>query len=115
MTALKRTATACLMLLFAAGPSWANDLEDKVGSYTEDGISEYHNMGEPSLNVKSKVLKAKSSAKVKEKSSQKGGISKKKTDSVNMNSVVLGAGGTVKGDIIIIDQSKGPKTQIVDK
>ena len=30
----------------------------------------------------------------------------------NLNSVILGAGSKVKGDIIIIDQSKGPKTNV---
>ncbi len=31
----------------------------------------------------------------------------------NMNSVVMGPGSNIKGDIIIIDQSKGDKTQVV--
>jgi len=37
----------------------------------------------------------------------------KATGDGNMNSVVMGAGSNVKGDIYIIDQSKGDKTQVV--
>jgi hypothetical protein len=32
-----------------------------------------------------------------------------------MNSVVMGAGGTIRGDIYIIDESKGDKTVVVDE
>ena len=31
-----------------------------------------------------------------------------------MNSVVMGPGSNIKGDIIIIDESKGPKTIVTD-
>jgi hypothetical protein len=54
------------------------------------------------MNAKSKAAMLKGN---KDKQGQNSG-------NANMNSVVLGAGSKVKGDIYIIDQSKGPKTNI---
>ncbi|MEK7842032.1 MAG: hypothetical protein AAB197_05095 [Deltaproteobacteria bacterium] len=104
-------------------PSIAGDLDDKIGKYTDDDIQSDHEMGEFNPNIKFKKMDAKSKAKVRQKKgdqSKDGNSSSKsgsgKTDaSGNMNSVVLGPGGSVKGDIIIIDESRGSKTQIVDK
>ncbi|MBI3398865.1 MAG: hypothetical protein HY026_06510 [Deltaproteobacteria bacterium] len=103
-------------------PSIAGDLDDKIGKYTDDDIQSDHEMGEFSPNIKFKKMDAKSKVKVRQKKSDQSNDSSSssksggKTDaSGNMNSVVLGPGGSVKGDIIIIDESKGPKTQIVDK
>ncbi|MBI3756091.1 MAG: hypothetical protein HY265_08035, partial [Deltaproteobacteria bacterium] len=88
----------------------------------DDDIQSDHEMGEFSPNIKFKKMDAKSKVKVRQKKSDQSNDSSSssksggKTDaSGNMNSVVLGPGGSVKGDIIIIDESKGPKTQIVDK
>ena len=101
-------------------PSNAGDLDDKIGKYTDDDIQSEHEMGEFNPNIKFKKMDAKSKAKVRQNkdgndSSSSGKSGDGKTGSGNMNSVVLGPGGSVKGDIIIIDESKGPKTQIVDK
>ncbi|MDP2682862.1 MAG: hypothetical protein Q8P28_08680 [Deltaproteobacteria bacterium] len=109
-----------LFIVFSLStPSIAGDLDDKIGKYTDDDIQSDHEMGEFNPNIKFKKLDAKSKAKVRQKKDDKnndGGSDKKnKSGSGNMNSVVMGAGGTVKGDIIIIDESKGSKTQIVDK
>ena len=112
-----------LFIVFSLStPSIAGDLDDKIGKYTDDDIQSDHEMGEFNPNIKFKKMDAKSKAKVRQKkgdqskdnsSSSKSGSGK--TDaSGNMNSVVLGPGGSVKGDIIIIDESKGSKTQIVD-
>ncbi len=87
------------------------DLDDGISSYTEDGINQYDNLGETDPNVKYIILKAKTKATMQNKDGAGGDG---QTDSANINSVVLGAGGTVHGDIIIIDQSKGDKTQVVD-
>ncbi|GEM_PF-633650 len=122
-------ATIFILILFVvfslSTPSIAGDLDDKIGKYTDDDIQSDHEMGEISPNIKFKKMDAKSKAKVRQKkkkgdqsndssSSSKSGSGK--TDaSGNMNSVVLGPGGSVKGDIIIIDESRGSKTQIVDK
>lgn len=120
-------ATIFILILFIvfslSTPSIAGDLDDKIGKYTDDDIQSDHEMGEFNPNIKFKKLDAKSKAKVRQKRGDQGkdsGSSSKsgsgKTDaSGNMNSVVLGPGGSVKGDIIIIDESKGSKTQIVDK
>lgn len=115
-------ATVVILILFIAfpfsTPSIAGDLDDKIGKYTDDDIQSDHEMGEFNPNIKFKKMDAKSKAKVRQKNQNKDGSSSgsgKSNASGNMNSVVLGPGGNVKGDIIIIDESKGPKTQIVDK
>ncbi|MBI5892527.1 MAG: hypothetical protein HZB79_02565 [Deltaproteobacteria bacterium] len=112
-----------LIVLSLSTLAIAGDLDDKIGKYTDDDIQSDHEMGEFNPNIKFKKMDAKSKAKVRQKKGDKskdGSSSSKsgsgKTDaSGNMNSVVLGPGGSVKGDIIIIDESRGPKTQIVDK
>jgi hypothetical protein len=110
-----------LLVLFIAfpfsTPSIAGDLDDRIGKYTDDDIQSDHEMGDFNPNIKFKKMDAKSKAKVRQKNQNKDGSSSsgKGNASGNMNSVVLGPGGNVKGDIIIIDESKGPKTQIVDK
>ncbi|MCP4688626.1 MAG: hypothetical protein GY859_11290 [Desulfobacterales bacterium] len=102
-----------LVSVMGAGVGLAGgDLDDGISSYTEDGVTKYDNLGEPDPNVKYIILKAKTKAAMQNKD---GAASKGQTDSANINSVVLGAGGTVNGDIIIIDQSKGDKTQVVDQ
>ncbi len=47
---------------------------------------------------------------------RKGDADAKGKDSgdANMNSVVMGAGSNIKGDVYIIDQSRGPKTNVAD-
>lgn len=79
--------------------AYANDLEDKISSYTDDPISADHNLGE-NVNVKQKKLAAKAKAK------KIGGETNKKDGDTNVNSVVLGAGTNVKGDIIILPPDK---------
>ena len=85
------------------------DLDDGISRYTEDSINSYDDLGKPEKNVGFIKLNAKSRAKV---SAKDGGGAQ--TGSGNMNSVVMGPGGTVKGDIYIIDESKGDKTIVVD-
>lgn len=114
---------ASLGLAFSAPfPASADDLDDKISTYTDDSVAADHNLGGEGINIKYKKLDAKSRAKVRENASKKKGDGssdksgkKNKQGSGNMNSVVMGAGSNIKGDIIIIDESKGNKTQIVDK
>lgn len=111
-----RTRTIVIFIILAsvmsAGVCLAGgDLDDGISSYTEDGINQYDNLGETDPNIKYIILKAKTKASMQ---NEDGSGSDGQTDSANINSVVLGAGGTVHGDIIIIDQSKGDKTQVVD-
>jgi hypothetical protein len=105
-----------LSCLFISGWTVAlgSDLDDGISKYTDDGISKYDDLGKADRNINFTVLDAKSRAQVRANAGEAegGGTSDKK--SANMNSVIMGPGGTVRGDIIIIDQSKGDKTQVVE-
>jgi hypothetical protein len=104
----------CFLVL--VNPGFSGDLDDGMSKYTDDGITKYDDLGDPEKNIKFIKLNAKSRAEVKSRAS--GGDSGGSTDAsagANMNSVVLGAGGIIKGDVYIIDESRGDKTQVVDK
>ena len=88
----------------------ASDLDDGISSYTDDNISKWDELGKKDRNVTFIKMNAKSQAKVR----SNGGIVTGTSGGANMNSVILGAGGTVRGDIIIIDDSSGDKTQVVE-
>jgi len=88
-----------------------SDLDDGISKFTDDGIEKDDELGKPDINIKFIVMNAKSKAMVKKGDKDKVGSN---DGSANMNSVVLGAGSNVKGDIYIIDQSKGPKTNVSD-
>ncbi|MFH1672641.1 MAG: hypothetical protein ABIF87_04365 [Pseudomonadota bacterium] len=109
--------TICLIILTTFGMlnCFGGDLDDGISTYTEDSIHGYDDLGKPDRNIKFIKLKAKSRAKVKARKSDSQSGSNSETEKANMNSVVMGAGGVIKGDVIIIDESKGDKTQIVDK
>lgn len=101
---------SCLLILGGAH-SYASDLDDGISKFTDDGMDKEDEMGKPDVNIKFIVMNAKAKA-----ATRKGDKDKIGQDSgpASMNSVVLGAGSKVKGDIYIIDQSKGPKTNISD-
>jgi len=88
-----------------------SDLDDGISKFTDDGIEKDDEMGKPDQNIKFIVMNAKSKAMTKKGDKDKVG---QNSGDANMNSVVLGAGSKVKGDIYIIDQSKGPRTNISD-
>jgi len=100
----------CAGMCVFAGIALADDLDDGISKFTDDGVSKYDELGKSDQNIKFIVMNAKSKAAMlkgnKDKQGQQG------SGDANMNSVVLGAGSKVKGDIIIIDQSKGPKTNV---
>ncbi len=108
------------IILFAGSPCSASDLEDGISKYTDDSISKIDELGDPGLNIRYIITKAKSQADMARHKGRKAtdgaeGQAEKATLGIGaMNSVVLGPGGTVKGDIIIIDQSRGDKTQVVE-
>ena len=110
-TLLFTTLVSLFSLVLLASPAVCGDLDDGISKFTDDGISKYDDMGKADKNIKFIVLNAKSKAAMlkgdKDKTGQNSG-------NANMNSVVLGAGSKVRGDIYIIDQSKGPKTNIAD-
>lgn len=88
-----------------------SDLDDGISKFTDEGIEKDDEIGKADLNIKFIVMNAKSKAMVKKGDKDKVGSN---DGSANMNSVVLGAGSNVRGDIYIIDQSKGPKTNVSD-
>lgn len=102
-----------VFLVLFAGTAWCNDLDDGMSSYTDDSISKWDNLGKKDRNINFIKMNAKSRALVRQKNGGKNGTSTGSGDA-NMNSVVMGAGSNVKGDIIIIDESKGDKTLIAD-
>lgn len=101
--------TICLL----SGLSLAGDLDDGISKYTDDGISKYDNLGQPDKNIKYIITRAKAKAAMGEKKGSSSADGTSDTSTGNMNSVVMGPGGNIRGDIIIIDQSKGDKTQVV--
>lgn len=106
-----------VFLISAAVPCtvFSDDLDDGISNHTDDSIKKWDQLGQKDRNVTFIKMNAKSKAMVMEKSGQGlVGSNASGTGAANMNSVVMGAGSTVKGDIIIIDDSKGDKTLVSD-
>ncbi len=106
-TKLRYLLFAALFFMLSGSVVYAGDLDDGISKYSDDSISANDNLGDPDKNVKYIIMRAKSQAAMGNKKGQGA------TGDGNMNSVVMGAGSNVKGDIYIIDQSKGDKTQVV--
>ena len=88
----------------------AGDLDDDISTFTDESISKDDELGKADKNIKFIVLNAKSkAASAKGTSAVIGGSD---SGDANLNSVLLGAGSNVHGDIIIIDQSKGDKVNV---
>ncbi len=100
-----------LSLLIFAVDGRASDLDDGISKFTDDGMDKEDELGKADQNIKFIVLNAKSKAAVRKGDKEQIG---QDSGPATMNSVILGAGSKVKGDIYIIDQSKGPKTNISD-
>jgi len=100
--------------IVSSGTAYCGDLDDNIPA--DDKVSSYDEIGNTDQNKKFIKMNAKSNAKRQQKQSEKGlakdGGSGKGGGA--MNSVVMGPGSNVKGDIIIIDESKGDKTQVVE-
>jgi hypothetical protein len=107
---MKRLLLALITLLFifsSQNSLRADDFDDGISKATDDAISGDDELGKASKNIKFIIEKSKSQAKVAEKGSGgSGGKSTTKTGDSNENSVVMGAGSNIRGDIIIIDQGK---------
>lgn len=106
-----RVALAFLSLLIFASVVVAGDLDDGISKFTDDSIAKWDELGKKERNVNYIKLNARSQADVRSNGS---GVVQGGNGGGNMNSVVLGAGGTIRGDVIIIDDSKGDKTQVVE-
>ncbi len=100
----------CLLQFLAPVVAVSGDLDDGISTYTDDSIQKYDELGKKDRNVTFIKMNARSKAQTNA-DSMTGSSS---AESANMNSVVMGAGSTVKGDIIIIDDSKGNKTLVAD-
>ncbi len=111
---MKRKIVVTLIPLFlavvVAGWVVAGDLDDGISKFTDDGIAKYDEMGKAGKNITFIVMNAQSKADMLKDGKDK--VGSDKGGDANMNSVVLGAGSRVTGDIIIIDRSKGPKTNV---
>ncbi|MFN2364927.1 MAG: hypothetical protein ABR523_00500 [Desulfurivibrionaceae bacterium] len=97
-----------LAALFFVGAvyGWAGDLDDGISTFTDDGISSYDDMGKPDKNIKFIIMNSKSRAKVAQKAGKASTTTGQTTGDNNRNSVVMGAGSKVLGDVIIVDESK---------
>jgi len=106
-------ALACFHLY--GGKAVASDLDDGISRYSDESIEKDDELGQRDRNISFIKEHAKSDALVGAAAGMKNGMSGAGAapGNGNMDSVVLGPGGSVRGDIIIIDESKGPKTQVV--
>lgn len=97
-----------LMLFFSIQNDLrADDFDDGISKSTDDGVAADDELGKASKNIKFIIETAKSQAKISEKSSGKSNSKTgKTTGDNNQNSVVMGAGSNVHGDIYIIDDGK---------
>ncbi|NTV14926.1 MAG: hypothetical protein HGA96_13500 [Desulfobulbaceae bacterium] len=97
-----------LVFLFASQNNLrADDFDDGISKSTDDAIAADDELGKAGKNIKFIVETAKSQAKIAEKSSGKSNSKTgKTTGDNNQNSVVMGAGSNVHGDIYIIDDGK---------
>lgn len=112
LTRLFLLPSVCLAVFsFFPTSSPAGDLDDGISKFTDESISKDDDLGNPEKNIKFIVMKAKSQAAMGAKKGDD--ATQGATGSGNMNSVILGPGSNIKGDIIIIDESKGDKTQVV--
>jgi len=114
---IRRFVSLLILFIFMGClPAVASDLDDGISKFTDDNISKWDDLGKKDRNVTFIKLNARSQADVRSKrgkgvngSSAAGGAG---GGTNNMNSVVLGAGGVIRGDVIIIDDSRGDKTQV---
>ncbi len=103
-----------LILQISCIKAFANDLDDGISSYTDDKIETEDQLGNKDINVSFIILWAKSQANMETPSVQTlvGQVSSE-TTAGNINSVIVGPGSVVNGDITVIDSSNAPITQIV--
>ena len=116
---MKKILLFLLFVSFIPCPAFAGDLDDGISKYKDDSIDKYDEVGKTDQNIKYIVLEAKSKANVREKSAKRGALDDSSSSSSvsqggdnNLNSVVMGAGSIIRGDVYIVDESKGDKTQI---
>jgi hypothetical protein len=100
---LKFASIALAVFFFHAGVCLGDDLDDGISKFTDETIAKDDELGKVDPNINYIILRAKA----------KGGSTSSGGSSGNINSAIIGPGSNVKGDIIIIDESRGDKTQVV--
>lgn len=113
----------CLLVLWSVGFACASDLDDNISKPYDESIERDDELGQKDRNISFIKRNALSKADVATKSATQGTQSVRGGGSApssgpstgNMNSVVLGIGGTVRGDIVIIDQSRGDRNQVIGR
>lgn len=90
----------------------AGDLDDGISKSTDDSITKDDELGQIDKNIKFIKIQAKSKAGTTAGDSK--GVVTGSSGGGNMNSVLVGPGTNIRGDIIIIDESRGDKTQVVE-
>lgn len=105
---------ALLATAITSVPALAGDLDDGISKFTDGSISKEDELGQIDHNIKFIKMNAKSKAAMSTNGVVSQGGVVGPGGSGNMNSVIVGPGSNFRGDIIIIDESKGDKTQVVD-
>jgi hypothetical protein len=102
-----------ITLLMLLSVCYGNDLDDGI-PINDMPVSQFDNL-DRDVNITFIKMRAKSQAKINggEVNAEEAIVSKNPTGSID--SVVFGAGSTIRGNIYIIDESKGSKTLIVDQ
>ena len=118
MKRLQRISLLLFIVVLLAGRiASASDLDDGISKPMDDTIEHDDELGQKDHNVTFIKQRAKSEADVAahgaggDQGMQQGAGG----GNGNLNSVVLGPGGNVRGDIIIIDESRGDKTQVIGR
>ncbi len=111
-----------LLILIQPFSVWGSDFDDGIAEYKDDPIAEYDELGKKDRNISYIKAETKSRARVKTRAATRRNrdLLAKGDDpgdsatshGTGINSVLIGPGGTVQGDIIIIDESHGDKTSI---
>lgn len=111
----------CLLVLCCAQLVGASDLDDGISKPYDEPIERDDELGQKDRNVSFIKRNARSKGDVAATAAGKKGESVQSVrggsgpSTGNLNSVVLGVGGTVRGDIVIIDQSRGDKNQVIGR
>lgn len=113
----------CLLVLWSSSFACASDLDDGISKPYDESIERDEELGQKDRNISFIKRNAMSQADVAAKTatrgmaSVRGGVNAPASAPAtgNLNSVVLGVGGSVRGDIVIIDQSRGDKTQVIGR
>ena len=102
-------ATSILMSITSS--CLALDIDDGIN--IDDSISDYHELGKIQKNISYIVLNSISKTYT---SMSSGDVvidgAHGTANNISVNSVIVGSGSNIRGDIIIIDQSQGDKTAI---